>query len=130
MSAIDFRKMIKISKRLGRVGMKTFKALGGMVMRFGKALVVGVVGGFAVAIRKGMQFQDAMANLKAITNPTAESLAFVRKEAIRLSKKFGLSAASMAEGLTVIGSLNSELVKSPELWGKFTENIGMLVSED
>lgn len=71
----------------------------------------------------GMKFQDAMADLSAITGSTGKDFNFLRDESLRLAKASKVSAAETAGAFTLVASAKAELLKSPKALSKVTEQV-------
>jgi hypothetical protein len=76
----------------------------------------------------GTSFQDAMADLSAVTGATGADLAFMREEALRLSKTTNIGAPQIAEAFKLVGSARSELLKDPRALTKLTEDVLLLAN--
>lgn len=68
----------------------------------------------------GMKFQDAMAELSAITGSTGEDLNFLTKESLRLAKASKVSAAETAGAFTLVASAKADLLKNPKALSEVT----------
>ena len=84
--------------------------------------IAGVLKFFAV----GTGFQDAMADLSAITSITGKDLAFLREESLRLGKASRTSSSEVATALKLIASSKSELVEDPKALSVVAEQMLLL----
>lgn len=132
-SAID-DKIVMIGKSSAKVAGKYRAAINSMgrstdfLSRELKGLAITGAAFFGAknVLQKGMEFEDSMAGLAAITGATGEDLKLFGDESIRMSKKFGASAAQIAESFLDIGSAKSELLKSPRELAKIVEQTNLL----
>ncbi len=95
-----------------------------MVKGFAAATVAAAgfigVSGF---LETALKFEDAMADLSAITGATGADLQFFSDQSILLSKKFGMSASDIVEAVKLVGSAKAELLKRPKDLMKVTSDI-------
>lgn len=74
----------------------------------------------------GTGFQDALADLSAITFATGKDLEFLSKESLRLGKISKTSAAEVATAFKLVASAKSELLKDPKALSTVTEQVILL----
>lgn len=75
---------------------------------------VGFVAGVRQFLSTGAQFQDAMADLEAITGATGESLTFLKDQTLDLARASAFSQDKVARAFKIIASAKSELLADPE----------------
>lgn len=109
----------RLNKKLRKTDKLTDKAEQSM-MRFRRAAKFGVgaaaaaaTAGIAATLTVGAKFEDAMADLSAITGAAGEDLDFFGGEARELAKQFGSSAPEVVKSMKNIASAKSELLKTP-----------------
>jgi TP901 family phage tail tape measure protein len=73
------------------------------------------------AIRGVIQFDSAMADLKAVTGANDEAMKFYSETAQEYSAKYGESAADIVTAIKLAGSARPELLKNAEAMAKLTE---------
>lgn len=82
------------------------------------------VGGFQV-FKSGVglvaEFETQVADLSSVTGLSGKSLDDLKNKSIEFSKKFGISASSIAEGFKLAGSARPELLKNGEAMADLTE---------
>ena len=82
------------------------------------------VGGWQV-LRNGFnlisEFETQIADLSAVTGQTGKDLDFLKDKSIDFSKKFGVSASSIAEAFKLAGSARPELLKNGQAMADLTE---------
>jgi hypothetical protein len=71
------------------------------------------LGTAAATIRIGAGFQDAIAELSAITGAEGANLKAMSDDVLRLSRSFGISQEIVAQAFTQTASAKSELLKTP-----------------
>lgn len=71
-------------------------------------------------IKVGAGFQDAIAELSAITGARGAQLDAFSKDILRLSKTFGISQELVAKAVTQTASAKSELLKDPQSLARVT----------
>lgn len=103
------------------------KAIGGlknMMMQLGLGLGIGS------AIKSGIttvaEFENAVADLSAITGKSGNDLKFLEEKAISFSKEFGTSAKNIAEAFKLAGSARPELLKNSDALIEVTRNAILL----
>ncbi len=84
------------------------------------AVGIGVAAAAMGAIRVGSGFQDAIAELSAITGARGAQLDVFTKDILRLSKAFGISQELVAKAVTQTASAKSELLKDPKSLARVT----------
>ena len=97
---------------------RSFSGLNSQVKESIKGFVTlaAVVGG----LRVGAGFQDAIAELSAITGARGAQLDAFSKDILRLSKTFGISQELVAKAVTQTASAKSELLKDPQSLARVT----------
>jgi len=82
------------------------------------------VGGWTV-LKNGFnlisEFETQIADLSAVTGQTGKDLDFLKDKSIDFSKKFGVSASSIAEAFKLAGSARPELLKNGQAMADLTE---------
>ena len=124
-----------------KVGRKVVNTTDKMLARFGKMKLglgalsnkftglLGVMAGFAGVnkfFREGMAFEDAIADLSAITGATGKDLKFLTDEALRLAKAQKVSAAETVEGFKLVASAKDELLEDPKGLSNVTNQVLLL----
>jgi len=108
---------------LGSLKLK-FSQLAGVASQFGLAI------GGGQLLRDGIQtvkeFETQVADLSAVTGLSGKSLDDLKTKAIDFSKKYGESAASIAEGFKLAGSARPELLKDGAAMADLTEKAILL----
>jgi TP901 family phage tail tape measure protein len=126
---IDF-----LSKKTKK-GAKEISAAQAMMNRAGAGLGRTFVGltsaylGFNAAqkaLKVGMDFEDRIAEVSAITGATGKNLKFISDESLRLAKVSYTSAEEVAEGFKLIASSQAHLLESPEKLSQITEQAILL----
>jgi len=74
-------------------------------------------------LQKGMDFEDSVASIQAITGAAGDDLDYFADKSIELSKKFGVAASEVATSIKDIASGKSELLEDPEGLIKVTEQV-------
>lgn len=82
--------------------------------------------GIKAFIQKGAEFQDAIAELSAITGIAGEKLDILSDASLRMSKIHAISATEIAGAFKIVGSNLSEIIKTPGALEKVTESILVL----
>lgn len=126
-------------KRLGPAATKASLSVGRGFKRMGRSakgafttgiapLLAGVasLGAAFKFINIGTQFQDALADLSAITNTTGQALVDMRSDALRLAKDSRTSAAQVATAFKIVGSGKSDLLLIPGAVTQVTEQVLLL----
>lgn len=72
---------------------------------------VGIIAGFKKIIDAGTEFQDAMADLEAITGIVGPQLDGLGRSAKSMAKEFGGSPAAIVSAVKAVASAKSELIK-------------------
>ena len=78
------------------------------------------------ALKVGMDFEDQIAEVSAITGATGENLKFISDESLRLAKVSYTSASEVAEGFKLIASSQAHLLDAPEQLSEITEQAILL----
>lgn len=119
-----FKSLIKRLKKTDSAFKKTSKGVTSSFKRMAAAAVA------FLSIREfvgiGGRFQDAMADVGAITGATGKDLAFFSDEALRLSKVSVTAQEEVANAFAVIASAKSELLKDPKGLSNVTEQVLLL----
>lgn len=93
------------------------------------APMIATVGAAATAFKAftvGAGFQEALADLGAITGATGKDLSFLRSEALRLGKASGIGAKATLDAFTLVASAKPELLKNSEALASMTEQVILL----
>lgn len=95
-----------------------------------KRMAAAAAGFFAVQnfFAKGIAFQDALADLSAITGATGKDLEFLKNESLRLAKTSITSADQVATAFKIIASAKSELLEDPKGLSDVTEQVLLLAN--
>lgn len=100
------------------------KNVSGMLSQFGVAF-----GGVAI-VSKGIKtiadFETSVADLSAVTGQSGKDLEFLADKSIQFSKRFGVSASSIAEAFKLAGSARPELLKNGQALADLTEKAILL----
>lgn len=114
-----------MTKRFSGLG-RGMKALTG---QFGR--LIGVAAGF-FGLRKffseGMKFQDAIADLSAITGAAGKDLQFLQSESLRLARVSIVSASATAGAFKLVASAKAELLEDPRALSNVTEQVLLLAN--
>lgn len=108
---------------LGSLKLK-FSQLAGVASQFG--LAIGGVQLLRDGIKTVAEFETQVADLSAVTGLSGKSLDDLKTKAIDFSKKYGESAASIAEGFKLAGSARPELLKDGAAMADLTEKAILL----
>lgn len=115
-------------KNLEKDTKKSFKSMENSIKSVGTALI----GAFAVqqvigdATRRVREFDQAMADLQAITGASNKEIAQFEKEVLKVSKNTGKGASDIAKAFQLVGSAQPELLKSADALGMVTEQAVIL----
>lgn len=115
-------------KNLEKDTKKSFKSMENSIKSVGTALI----GAFAVqqvigdATRRVREFDQAMADLQAITGASNKELEQFEKEVLKVSKNTGKGASDIAKAFQLVGSAQPELLKSADALGMVTEQAVIL----
>lgn len=122
----SFKKLDDRSKRSAR----SFKGVSSSFVNNFKNMAGAALGFFSVKtfIEKGSRFQDALADLSAITGATGKDLEFLSNETMRLGKDAIVSSDQVATAFKLIGSAKSELLKDPKALSNVTEQVLLLAN--
>jgi TP901 family phage tail tape measure protein len=105
----------------------TRRAAGGISAGFGKmAAAAGAFFGLREFFTAGMRFQDALADLSAITGATGKDLQFLSDESMRLAKESKTAQAEVAGAFKLVASAKSELLKNPKALSEVTRQVLLL----
>ena len=107
----NFRNVGNYEKAIG--GLKNM--LGTFGVAFGGAQIIGN------AVQTVSEFETQVADLSAVTGQTGKDLDFLKGKAVDFSKRFGASAASIAEAFKLAGSARPELLQNGEALADLTE---------
>ncbi len=127
------RRMKGIDKDADKAARTINKKLSGSFKNLGKIAknaLGAVVGAFAIRefINRGAAFQDAIADLSAITGEAGEQLKFLSDESLRLAKSAAIAQVDVANAFTAIASAKSELLKDPKGLSIVTEQALLLAN--
>jgi TP901 family phage tail tape measure protein len=124
------RKIEQNTDKLGkqRIGIgryeKSITSLRNGLGQLGLAFGIGTV--VTDAFRTVSEFETQIADLSAVTGASGKELDFMSDKAIEFSKKYGESAASVAEAFKLAGSARPELLKNGEAMADLTEKAILL----
>jgi hypothetical protein len=105
----------------------TRRAAGGIAAGFGKmAAAAGAFFGLREFFTAGMRFQDALADLSAITGATGKDLQFLSDESMHLAKESKTAQAEVAGAFKLVASAKSELLKDPKALSEVTRQVLLL----
>lgn len=104
---------------LDKLGM-SFKKVGSLAAQFG--LAMGGVQLLKGAASNVATFDQSIADLKAIVNPTEKDLKFFNEQAIELGKTTEGGAAAVVEAYKLIGSAKPELLKNAKSLDAVTQS--------
>lgn len=115
--------MSRMGKRAGDLGKSAAKA---------GAKTAGVIAGIGAVMAKplsvSMKFEDAMADLSAITGATGDELKLYEKTALMFAKKWATDQSEVAQSIKLIASAKSELLKDPQALINITESVLLLAN--
>lgn len=124
------RKIEQNTDKLGkqRIGIgryeKSITSLRNGLGQLGLAFGIGTV--VTDAFRTVSEFETQVADLSAVTGASGKELDFMSDKAIEFSKKYGESAASVAEAFKLAGSARPELLKNGAAMADLTEKAILL----
>ncbi len=117
-------------KKLGNVARKSLAGIrkkvnetGKDLFRFGKIALAATA---ALTIKFGAGFQDAMADVSAITGAAGKDLQFFSDESLRLAKTSATAQSEVAGAFKAVASAKSELLKDPKGLSRVTEQVLLL----
>jgi hypothetical protein len=84
--------------------------------------------GFKSIIDAGTSFEDAMADISAITGETGADLLRLEKRVIGMSKEFVIAQDQVALTFAQVASAKSELLKDPKALAEVTEQVLLLAN--
>lgn len=116
----------KASRTIDKKLSKSFLSLGGAAKNAFGAIAAGF--SLKLLIDKGAEFQDAMADLSAITGEAGEQLSFLSDESFRLARASSIAQADVVRAFTDIASAKSELLKDPKGLSIVTEQSLLLAN--
>lgn len=127
------RQMKGIDKNADKAARTINKKLTGSFKNFGKVAknALGtVIAAFGIRefITRGAAFQDAIADLSAITGEAGEQLQFLSNESLRLAKSTATAQTVVVNAFTAIASAKSELLKDPKGLSIVTEQALLLAN--
>jgi len=139
------RSVKKMNKRMGKLKKKFGKASGsstkfgnelggvknkGLKLTAGLAVLTGVVLVLNAAMKRvitaGTSFQDALADLSAITGATGKDLDQLSERGKKLSVLFATASPKILEAFKLVGSAKPELLKNTEALADMTEQVLLL----
>ncbi|MCK5127646.1 MAG: phage tail tape measure protein [candidate division Zixibacteria bacterium] len=121
------RKMRRFGDESKKTSRKTTAAFANM-----KSSMLGFAGGVSVVlgirkfITEGAKFQDAIADLAAITGSEGEALKTLSNETLRLAKNSKIAQSEVAAAFKIVASAKSELLKDPRGLSRVTEQVLLL----
>jgi len=110
-------------------GLVAIKGAAISAMKSGIAPLIAAVASLAGAMKFykiGTEFQDAMADLSAITGATGEDLAFMRAQSMGLGRDAKIASAEVATAFKLVASAKNELLRDPAALAKITEQMLLL----
>lgn len=133
-------KIAKAQEKLGRVSNKTANTFVKSNNRINKSMIglgksakgfIGLAAG-AMLLKKGadagMDFQDSMANLSAITGATGKDLEALKQKALSSAKAFGVWQADVGGAMDLVASAKPDLLDNLNLLGKTTDQVLLLAN--
>jgi hypothetical protein len=128
-----YDRFTRVSDRINRSTRKMRGNLGGVATvmaklgtataALGAAAATAATGGLLAVIRAGSRFQDELIALSSLTGEAGERLDYYQERALQLGKAWGISSPEILSAFTLIGSLNSELLKQPKTLGMVTDEV-------
>jgi len=107
----------RTTKKTGRTFVSTFKNMAGAV--------VGFLGAREL-LTAGMQFQDALADLSAITGAAGADLKKLQGTILRFAKESSTSAADVAQAFKLVASAKPELLENLDALASTTRQVLLL----
>ena len=120
------RKLSKDTSKSANSISKSSNMMGGFAGKV--AATAGTFFSISEFIKTGGNFQDALADLQAITGAAGEDLNFLSGEALRLAKSSSFAQDKVVKAFTDIASAKSELLKDPRALSTITEQSLMLAN--
>ena len=117
-------------KKVRDAAQKSLKKVNEHLMKgLGKGFKAGLAGatlGIGVMIRQGMQFEDAMADLSAITGATGKDFDVMQGKILALAKAHKVYQADVANAVTLVASEKAELLKNIPALTAVTDKVLLL----
>lgn len=111
-------------KNLGQTGDRTRSSLDTLAKFAATAFAFDkIIGGFKSVMNAGAQFEQSMANLRAITGQGGAALDFLGKKARELGATTTLSASEVVKGFEIVGSAMPQLLSNSSALSKVTEDV-------
>jgi len=143
LSAVD--KISTLFQKIGRGVDKLknkFKGLGTRIKNFASKAtpVVGALKGLsigflataaavtALSTKLGMNFEQAMADIQALTGLAGKDLDVLKGKAFKMSEQFGISASKIVSNMAVIGSKRPDLLANADALAEVTKQITILAT--
>lgn len=127
-STVDLRRKLKdLGRTSENIERKVNKSTLGIGSGF-KRMFAAAAGFFGARefLQKGMAFQDAMADLSAITGATGKDLDKLRNKAFELGKGAATSGAQVAEAFKLVASAKPELLENLDALAATTKEVLLL----
>ena len=121
------KKMAKFEKQTKKMARATKKASFDVSSNF-KNMAASVIGfvGVSKFLSESSAFQDAIADLAAITGSSGRDLKTLTDESLRLAKVSSIAQSEVAGAFKIVASAKSELLKDPRALSQVTEQILLL----
>jgi len=122
----QLQKSLEVAKKKTKDFGNSMDKIGSNMASLGKKMSVGltlpIVGFGAAALKAGMDFEEAMSGIKAVSNATASEMSKMKKLAIDLGKETKYSAKEAADGIQELlkAGLTTEQVLNGGLAGALT----------
>lgn len=122
----QLQKSLEVAKKKTKDFGNSMDKIGSNMASLGKKMSVGLtlpIAGFgAAALKAGMDFEEAMSGIKAVSNATASEMSKLKKLAIDLGKETKYSAKEAADGIQELlkAGLTTEQVLNGGLAGALT----------
>jgi len=128
-----FTRVAKNVSKETRVMQRGFTGLGKklrLTSRRFDGLVTAAIGflGLRKFFTTGIQFEDAIADLAAITGAAGKDLQFLSDESLRLAKIAKVSGAETATAFKLVASAKAELLENPKALSNVTEQVLLLAN--
>ncbi len=119
----QFKKLENVTRKSLTAIRNKVNSTGKDLLRFGKIALAATA---ALTIKFGAGFQDAMADVSAITGAAGKDLQFFSDESLRLAKASVTAQSEVATAFKIIASAKSELLKDPKGLSRVTEQVLLL----
>lgn len=119
----QFKKLENVTRKSLTAIRNKVNSTGKDLFRFGKIALAATA---ALTIKFGAGFQDAMADVSAITGAAGKDLQFFSDESLRLAKSSATAQSEVAGAFKAVASAKSELLKDPKGLSRVTEQVLLL----